>query len=692
MIELILDDKPAVLRDNVSIKLTRENVYFTKNGSYTYDVELPLQVKQNRAIFGSINRLDALTEYHVFHAVLRVDNKVLLDGKAVINQVTETAVKVQLLGGNSEMNFYTKGAEMYVDELDLGDWMHELSYQPEPQPAEKGTAFYRAVQDWWECVNIRFLNKPESQDATIAQQAYEWWRKRWWAYDDSQGYDAYDNNTGLNNRGVAFPVINVNSEWNNYCQQGLLCNEVVMRKHGNDGSYGRFFPEYRLEWENQDEKSDGTPQVCASYMPMLCRTIRKVLSAVGYEIDLEGLKRLYTDNTLFRRIFIVTANNRVDIAKALPHWTVNDFLTQVERFLGIVFEVDEITKSCTLVNHQTWWTDTPLPIEDIVDEYTSEVSKEETKDVSNGNIGFNMDDSEYHLSTDILGVATVDNRFSSFTQMQTYLQNGASADDKNKLFNVQGHQFILATVKDANGNVLEYYFKEVNQFGALLRQDKKDIDVELKIVPATTVMQNVPFVETTSYTENGKTYYRETKIAEVSMPILAIEGPTDVGEKLLVRAADTVKTDLESLISGETTVDNASEVDKMYVAYVPESMTAVATDGAGYAYGYYPVVQPCSAYEVRAHIYGNKHSSAHNFLTLQKLQDKETIGNTSFADGAVIDTTVKYCIKFISNEVLKPTRAFLIHGQRFACEKLEYQITAKGVSPLVTGYFYKLND
>ena len=85
MIELFLDGKPAVLKDNVSIKLTRENVYFTKNGSYTYDVELPLQVKENRDIFGSINRIDTITEYHVFHAVLRVDNKVLLDGKAVIN-------------------------------------------------------------------------------------------------------------------------------------------------------------------------------------------------------------------------------------------------------------------------------------------------------------------------------------------------------------------------------------------------------------------------------------------------------------------------------------------------------------------------------------------------------------------------------------------------------------------------------
>ena len=130
MIELLLDNKPAVLRENVSIKLTRENVYFNKTCSYTYDIELPMQCAENRAIFGSINRVDTVTEYRELHAVLRVDNKVLLDGKAVINQVTENAVKVQLLGGNSEMNFYTKGEELYVDELDLGDWMHELSYQP----------------------------------------------------------------------------------------------------------------------------------------------------------------------------------------------------------------------------------------------------------------------------------------------------------------------------------------------------------------------------------------------------------------------------------------------------------------------------------------------------------------------------------------------------------------------------------
>ena len=98
MIELFLDNKPAVLRENVAIKLTRENVYFNKTGSYTYDIELPMQCAENRAIFGSINRVDTVTEYRELHAVLRVDNKVLLDGKAVINQIEGAFLLLAYLG------------------------------------------------------------------------------------------------------------------------------------------------------------------------------------------------------------------------------------------------------------------------------------------------------------------------------------------------------------------------------------------------------------------------------------------------------------------------------------------------------------------------------------------------------------------------------------------------------------------
>lgn len=686
MIELFLDNKPAVLGDNLHIKLTRENVYFTKNGSYTYDVVLPLQVKENRDIFGSINRKDVEMSYHEYHAVLRVDNKVLLDGKALINQVTDTTVALQLLGGNSEMNFYAKGSELYIDELDLGDWQNEMAHWL--FPTEKGTAMFRAYIDWLDATQIEYMNAPESSDPSVAQAAYNWWRKRWWSFEYIPGEKGYDD---PDNRGVAFPTVNSNSEWNSYCKSGLLCNEVVMRKHGDNG---QFFPEYRLEWPNQETAGGDFPQVCPSFQPMLCRTLRKIMTAAGYTMDndLDSLRLLYQSNDIFPRIFIVCANNRREIAKALPHWTINEFLTQIERFMGIVIEIDEITKESRIISRSSFWDDnTPTVISEVVDEHTIEVDKSDTTDVSNGNVGWSdIEDGLAHLSDDIMEVATIDtSTFTTLDQMVQYIINGGSSSDKGKIFEVEGHQFILWEYKDANGNFVEYRFREVNQLRMLQRnKDKRDVDVKLKIVPAQVVTQKVPFVQTT---KDGNKWF-DQMLAEGEVEVLIIQDRDNVGSDL-INGASSIQTDIQALIEGEQTVDQASAVDKLYVAMVPDGLYSVTAqdDNGNTLSGPYPRIYPYPQYLVNNVSAGETGVSQPGYITLTDINGKQTIANQCLEDGRTIDTTVKYCIKFISHEVLKPTRAFLIHGQRFACEKLEYNISAKGVSPLVTGYFYKLD-
>lgn len=41
MTTLYLDGKQAVIDEKQKVKFVRENTYFTKSGSYTYDVTLP---------------------------------------------------------------------------------------------------------------------------------------------------------------------------------------------------------------------------------------------------------------------------------------------------------------------------------------------------------------------------------------------------------------------------------------------------------------------------------------------------------------------------------------------------------------------------------------------------------------------------------------------------------------------------
>ncbi|MBR1500164.1 MAG: hypothetical protein IJ615_11175 [Bacteroidaceae bacterium] len=103
-----------------SIKLTKENPYFTQSDSYTLDVTLSMGIKENRNFFRNINRIERSKNVERMKCRLVVDNRLLLDGSAKITQISEQEVKVQLLGGNSEINFLSDDEKNYIDNLDLG--------------------------------------------------------------------------------------------------------------------------------------------------------------------------------------------------------------------------------------------------------------------------------------------------------------------------------------------------------------------------------------------------------------------------------------------------------------------------------------------------------------------------------------------------------------------------------------------
>ena len=60
--------------------------------------------------------------------------------------------------------------------------------------------------------------------------------------------------------------------------------------------------------------------------------------------------------------------------------------------------------------------------------------------------------------------------------------------------------------------------------------------------------------------------------------------------------------------------------------------------------------------------------------------------------GFVIDTKVKHAFKFIKKKVPDVSKIYQIKGKRYLCEKIEYDITDDGVEPLMTGYFYEIDN
>ena len=676
MIELFLDDKPAVLKENVSIKLTRENVYFTKSGSYTYDVELPLQCTENRAIFGSINRKDVDTEFAEFHALLRVDNVILLDGRAIINSVTESSVKVQLLGGNADMNFTRQGSEIYIDELDIGDWMTEVRVY---NPFEPDTAHYHG-----NAMGMFYLEFEDMQDESSAADAFDYWKKRWWM-NDGTGADQH-----TIDKGVMFPVINETADYNSESSHldggGAIVNGYIFRIVD-----GAFYPQFRYTWPNQEEPTyinDIFPQAIPSFQPMLIMMVRKVMNAAGYPLD-QASELMLLNNSLFRHIFIVTANNRIELNRALPHWTFNDFLTQIEYLFGIVIEANETTHTSHIVSRDDWWQNNPIVIDDVVDEYSVDVAKNDTSDITNGNIGFeDMGDDEMHIGDDILKAATVDKTtYANFAALLNAIrQHTVTDDDKAKIYQVQGHHFILC--KDENDN---YYWQEVNQYRMLQRNtNKSDVDVSLKIKPCPIVKWDCPVVMTTVNPHATNTIL-DTEIDTMEVSVFSRPDTPHIGTDQV--DVDTSKLDIQALLAGEQDLpDSEDSEDVMYIGVVPPDIITRTKNNVNY---YYPDVRSYPDYMIDSLGIHRGIGNNNEFLVLNPLPDdynSKTLFSESLDGDTVIDTTVKYCIKFISYKVLPSTGVFVINHKKYACEKLEYNITSKGVSPLVTGYFYRFDE
>lgn len=116
---LLIDHKPAAIKDGSSFDYTSDNRLFNDRDDYTMSIELPLDNPENAAIFGNIHRKDADIDNIYFDAEIIADN-FHKSGAVVIVSITESLAKVQFISGRSFQNFYPAFDNTYIDELDLG--------------------------------------------------------------------------------------------------------------------------------------------------------------------------------------------------------------------------------------------------------------------------------------------------------------------------------------------------------------------------------------------------------------------------------------------------------------------------------------------------------------------------------------------------------------------------------------------
>lgn len=350
MIELFLDGKPAIPTSNLSIKLTCENPFFTKSGEYTYDVELPIDIPQNRAIFGNICRMDIPKPDKRYRARLRVDNQSVLEGEAHITEVSHTSVKVQLLGAAAAYHFATNLDKLYIDEINLGNWLQAVpeKYLTGMTPPDLSKQSDPGCFCVWEA--LKGVINPEINQAKSQRELL---------FGDELPFVAYPtfNSTPIEEDKESFWTKNKN-----------LFNHFFLFPTDDTST--------TLAGYISSPVFDGfAPQPYVWYMAQI------IANATGFSLDKED-NALWSNENL-RHIFIVNATDSFFCNKGLPHWSVNEWWSNLEDTFGVIVHIDYSSRHLSISRRDKYFNETAESnfIDDIVDEYKVDLNEDTEKDV-----------------------------------------------------------------------------------------------------------------------------------------------------------------------------------------------------------------------------------------------------------------------------------------------------------------------
>ena len=104
-----------------SIKITYGNQYVTDDGEYSYDINFPMSIMNNRRVFHNVSRFDVSKVTQKFDdCKLYVSGRLILSGVGTVISVTESEIKLQIVGGKSRIKYNDRMTKHYIDEIPFG--------------------------------------------------------------------------------------------------------------------------------------------------------------------------------------------------------------------------------------------------------------------------------------------------------------------------------------------------------------------------------------------------------------------------------------------------------------------------------------------------------------------------------------------------------------------------------------------
>lgn len=653
MIQLFLNGKPVQVKSSTKIKLTIENSFYRSGSEYTYEVELPLQLDDNRNFFGALGRLDVAKSSGKYEARLLYNNRTVLDGSAVITQITDHSVKLQLLGRMAAQNNSDKEDSVYIDELELGNFAADLD------PANFGKTATGPAFAYGRTGGNTGVVSGVASWATNPNTPIQFYPCR------NTSVDAVANDWAVevNSAGTALDISWVPCKW----------------REANSG----------------EDLKDYAGRIMAP-QPMLWFLLKKIAAAIGSSLD--DADNIFKNDPFLARIFLPFAGGYSQYNVNLPHWTIGEFWTELQNAFGVV--VDSAPGGGMRVRSRTTFYKTTtkvVAIERLLDEYTVETEDDNEADISVSNVGFA--ESEFNpvdcLDEAVRGSAKIDRSFDDIAAIIAHMSAMSSASAtawrnarRDTIFECKdGRHYVYFADNDGTPA-----FRRVDMYAPrIVKENSTDVDVELKFVPCALAQHEFrAFKHISGGRHPGAAAYDPA----ATFTGWLVEHPdrTDTLDTAANSDADIV---LEELIMGDGSVstDEEKKPDLIYMALTPLAWNQINVTVEGVER---PVLWPRPSMA-----WGDRRLDG----TYDKLDDgmslslNKATGETNLytatigsdeAQEVVIDTTLRYCIKFVDTKVPEVDSIFLLHNQKYVCEKIECDLPTNGGDMLITGYFYRI--
>lgn len=645
--QLTINNQTVEIKKGTTIKLTRVNPYFADQGDYTLEVQLPLRgCPTNLAIFGARNH-PATPQYpHIGeqYTMQLIAPPLQLEGTATVTSITETEIKVQLKAGvkASPLNNDTT----YIDELPLGNaWDGFGSVQ------DAGLVFSSGTD-----VRTQIVIFSSYMFATFLRTTTPVWQAAYGTYGQTDA--------------ICLPIYSSTDDIIANPMDMITTSPSLSSRHGS--------------------VDDITLAPC----PYLLDITARIFRCLGFKP--RNWSQYTDDNPLTRGIYIANTRQTLQRAAMLPHWTVKEYLNELQNLLGCVFSfsgqyVDMYTRKHYYTEERN-----PITITQVSDAHTINISTDpEAETTANGNVDYDYPNispmlrlpDEVWQNATILPTATYEEAKNHYDKLTDYYKK----QSPNLYTVTPTNRAYAILINESDTPVL----CEVDQFAPLMRTTNREQMTKLRITPANMLVTD-PHIAT------NKGQLKDATVDTGHYPIIAVADTILTKSNVYsvnnaINPPDTDTTD--------TTTEAKDHIDIAWYNGENDTYYREKSYLDNDIYKYYnslcPIAIPYTTSTNGPLRITTLKTNANTFPTPEGPFALTTKGpiNTLAKYGNIgqllttaptIDTRIELQAQFTDAINPDPTQPYLIGSRRYACARLEITIDQNGIQPLKQAYLYEI--